>query len=137
MRALLSEMSWAQFYGWTIYSSLEPFGSKREDLRAGVVASVIANVNRDSQKRAKPFQPFEFFPEYVEARGAAILRSQPVRTTAEWGAHKSMFQAIAESESRAAALVEARDRKAQERRDARRAAVEARRTSPQSQSPSS
>lgn len=34
---------------------------KRFDLRAGVVATTIANVNRDPKKRARPYRPQDFF----------------------------------------------------------------------------
>jgi len=35
---------------------------QRKDQRFGVVASVIANVNRDSKKRSKPYTSKDFFP---------------------------------------------------------------------------
>ena len=34
----------------------------REDWRAGMVAAVIANVNRDSAKKRDPFKPADFMP---------------------------------------------------------------------------
>ena len=39
---------------------LEPFGEERADVRAGIVASVIANVNR--RKGAKAFTARDFMP---------------------------------------------------------------------------
>ena len=36
---------------------------RRADYRAALVASVLANVNRDPKKRAEPFTPFEFMPD--------------------------------------------------------------------------
>ena len=39
---------------------LEPWGSHYDDLRAGVVASMIGNVHRDHKKRAKPVGDLEF-----------------------------------------------------------------------------
>jgi len=41
---------------------LEPWGSHYDDLRAGVVASMLANVNRDPKKRADPFDSLDFIP---------------------------------------------------------------------------
>lgn len=32
------------------------------DFRAGMVVATIANVNRDSRKRHKPYEPADFFP---------------------------------------------------------------------------
>jgi len=63
---------------WMAFFELEPWGSEIEDYRFGVVASTIANVNRDPKKRSKPYEPTDFFPsreekieEYdLEANGA-------------------------------------------------------------------
>jgi hypothetical protein len=33
------------------------------DLRFGLVAAVIANVNRDPEKTPAPFQPVDFYPD--------------------------------------------------------------------------
>ena len=43
---------------WAIVYGLEPFGDERADLRSGVVASTIANVNRE--KKRKPYKPEDF-----------------------------------------------------------------------------
>lgn len=43
---------------WRAYYHLEPFGEERADLRSGIVASTIANVNRG--KDVKPFSPADF-----------------------------------------------------------------------------
>jgi len=42
------------------FYSIEPFGEQRADLRAAIVASVIANSNRG--KNQKPFKPEDFMP---------------------------------------------------------------------------
>jgi len=34
----------------------------RHDLRAGVLAAITANANRDPKKRRKPYAPSDFFP---------------------------------------------------------------------------
>ena len=44
------------------YERIEPFGEDRGDLRAGIVASTIANAHRSKGKRA--FKPSEFMPEF-------------------------------------------------------------------------
>lgn len=44
------------------YSRIEPWGEEREDFRAGIVASTIANVNRASN--SKPFTPRDFMPDF-------------------------------------------------------------------------
>ena len=44
------------------FAGIEPFGEERADVRAGIIASVIANVNRDAKKRSQPFAPSDFMP---------------------------------------------------------------------------
>jgi hypothetical protein len=52
----------AEFVGWQAYALLEPFGEERGDLRAGIVAATIANVNRG--KNTRPYRPREFMPTF-------------------------------------------------------------------------
>ena len=42
------------------YFTLEPFGD--DWLRTAVLASVIANANRDAKVRPEPFKPEDFMP---------------------------------------------------------------------------
>jgi hypothetical protein len=62
---LLGELSSSQLAEWLAYFQLEPFGEERDDLRMGIVASTIANVNR-SPKRKKPYEPRDFMPQFDE-----------------------------------------------------------------------
>lgn len=48
---------------WIAYSHVDPFGEERDDLRAGIIASVIANSNRNPKKRPRPFTPGDFMPK--------------------------------------------------------------------------
>ena len=50
-----------EFAEWQAYYELEPWGEERADLRAGIVASTIANVNRG---KGKSFKPGDFMPEF-------------------------------------------------------------------------
>jgi len=63
------------------YASLEPFGETRADLRAGIIASTVANAHRD--RKTKPMKPSDFMPKFdyrppseeeVAARVRAMLR---------------------------------------------------------------
>lgn len=54
-------MSARTFAEWQAYSSLEPFGSYVEFWRAGMIASMIANVNRTKSQKA--FTPEDFMPD--------------------------------------------------------------------------
>lgn len=46
------------------YAGLEPFGEERADLRAGIVASTVANAARDPKVQRDPFTPQEFMPKF-------------------------------------------------------------------------
>jgi Protein of unknown function (DUF4035) len=52
----------SDFYECMLYEQLEPFGGRRGDLQAGLIASTIANANRG--KTTKPFVPKDFMPEW-------------------------------------------------------------------------
>ena len=67
---LLARISSRELTEWMVYAQVEPFGEERGDLRAGIVASTIANVNRDAKKRRKPFEPEEFMPKFGKEEGA-------------------------------------------------------------------
>lgn len=61
---LLAELSARQFDEWIAFYSIEPWGEERADLRAGIVASTVANVNRNPKQRSKPYSPKDFMPVY-------------------------------------------------------------------------
>lgn len=50
------------------YYRIEPFGDERSDLRAGIVAATVANAHRDRKRRARPFEPREFLPQFRAER---------------------------------------------------------------------
>lgn len=51
-----------QFAEWMAFSTLEPWGQDRDDLRMGIVASTIANANRG--KNTKAYSPRDFIPSF-------------------------------------------------------------------------
>lgn len=53
-------MPYSEFVEWIAYSRIEPWGDERADWRAALVASVIAEVNRNRTKRKKPYAPKDF-----------------------------------------------------------------------------
>ena len=55
-------MSSRELSEWMAFFSLEPWGADIEDWRFAMLASVIANVNRDPKKRKKPYKPSDFMP---------------------------------------------------------------------------
>jgi len=48
---------------WMAYYTVEPFGENRADLRAGIISSTIANINRSKDRPA--YKPLDFMP-YAE-----------------------------------------------------------------------
>ncbi|MFD1556034.1 hypothetical protein ACFSHT_10415 [Paraburkholderia silviterrae] len=53
------------------FYELEPWGSHYDDLRAGTIASMIANVHRDTKVRDKPFTALEMTPWNEHSRTGA------------------------------------------------------------------
>ncbi len=64
---------------------IDPWGPERGDLAAGIVASTIANVNRDP-KRGEPFRPSDFMAfvdrEEVARRDQERMNAKIVATLA-------------------------------------------------------
>lgn len=66
---------------WMALYGIDPWGEQRADLRAGIVASTIANVNRDARRKPEPFEATDFMP-YRErktvplaAKAKSVLKS--------------------------------------------------------------
>jgi hypothetical protein len=58
-------MSSVEFAEWQAFQRLEgPLGPVRADWRAAVVASVVANANRDTRKHRKAYEPPDFIPKW-------------------------------------------------------------------------
>lgn len=55
-----------EFVEWQAYYMMEPWDETRADWRAGMLAAVIANVNRD--KKTPPRKPEEFMPGFEAAQ---------------------------------------------------------------------
>jgi len=51
---------------WVAFLNIDPQGEQRADLRAGIIASTIANVNRG--KNTKPFVAKDFMPDFSDVR---------------------------------------------------------------------
>lgn len=59
---LLDSISYEELLEWGEYEQREAFGERVANFRAGLLASVIANVNRDPKSRPEPYEPMEFMP---------------------------------------------------------------------------
>lgn len=53
-------MSGYEFCEWMQFYEIEPFDADYK--AAGIISSVIANVNRDASKKREPFIPKDFIP---------------------------------------------------------------------------
>lgn len=73
-----------EFLEWMVYESLEPFGDRRSDILAGIIAATIANVNRTStnQDSYSPddfminWEPKPIIPQTVEELESQFLLLQ-------------------------------------------------------------
>lgn len=54
------ELSYTELLDWMDYYCVEPFGERRADLRNALLCSLIANANRDPQKKKQPFDVKDF-----------------------------------------------------------------------------
>lgn len=52
---------------WIAYDQLCPFGEERADLRMGILASTIANVNKSRKRKA--YRPQDFMPKFRPESG--------------------------------------------------------------------
>lgn len=59
---MLREMRPSELSLWAAIWAIDPWDEQRADLRAGITASVIANVNRDPKRRRAPFNAVDFMP---------------------------------------------------------------------------
>lgn len=46
------------------FYSVEPFGEARADLRNAQLMALLANINRDAQRRPTAYTPREFLPDW-------------------------------------------------------------------------
>jgi len=61
VKELLERIDSHELTEWMAFSNLEPFGSKREDWRAGMIAAQVVNVQLRKGQRLR--KPDDFFPE--------------------------------------------------------------------------
>lgn len=63
-------MSSREFSEWQAFQRLEGMlGPARDDFRAGLIASVIANTSRDPKRHPKAYEPQEFIPDWPATAG--------------------------------------------------------------------
>ena len=60
---------------WFAFFRLEPFGTDMENHRTGVVASVVANANRNPKKKPEAYKPSDFFPKKKKRMTAKEIKT--------------------------------------------------------------
>lgn len=66
VKQLKKELDSKEFTDWKAYYQIEPFGTEQDYVQAGIISSVIANVNRS--KNSSPFKPYDFVPSSFKAQ---------------------------------------------------------------------
>lgn len=82
---LLRRMSSRELSEWMAFFRLEPWGAEIEDWRFGMLASVIANANRDPKKRRKPYEPQDFMPQRDKPPADDQSWEEQARILEMWG----------------------------------------------------
>ena len=86
LQELRAVLSYAEFQEWCLYYQVEPWGEDRSDLRAGIVASTIANyAGRQRADDAEPARPVDYMP-YLERPPADPVPVAPQLTNDELAA---------------------------------------------------
>ncbi len=86
---LLDRASSSELTDWQAYERMHgPLGPERGDLQAAIVASVVANVNRD-KKKGRAFKPADFMPKFAGNRPGARtpdeMRTKLLALTRQFG----------------------------------------------------
>ncbi|MGF6976355.1 hypothetical protein QFZ94_004805 [Paraburkholderia sp. JPY465] len=81
MRAISSE----EFTYWIEMYRREPWGERMADLRMGTLASLFANLHRDTKRKKEPFVPSDFAPwslepDREEATGPILLKDKAAQS---------------------------------------------------------
>jgi hypothetical protein len=87
LQELRAALSYAEFQEWCLYYQIEPWGEDRSDLRAGIVASTIANyAGRQRSDGAEPARPVDYMPylEQPPAEAPAIAQQLTDDELAAW-----------------------------------------------------
>jgi|LauGreDrversion4_2_1035121.scaffolds.fasta_scaffold1006655_2 hypothetical protein len=78
VRQLLENIDSIELTEWLAYDQIEPFGPQREDLRAGLICSTVANHSMSPPK--KPQRPSDymlFAGEAGERKSKPVLLADP------------------------------------------------------------
>lgn len=92
---MLARISSRLLSEWMAYAALEPFGEARADLRMGILASVIANTQRDPKKKREPWRPEDFMPRFaVDLTPTPAAASPTGEGDGGWQRNKAIMQML-------------------------------------------
>lgn len=83
--ALLASLSARQLAEWLAFAELEPFGPRREDQRAGVIAAAVANSRFGRKAGDTGKVPADFFP---------VLREDQAKPRQSWQSIQALLLAF-------------------------------------------
>lgn len=75
MGELLRTISSEEIAEWAAYSQIDPFGSLRGDMQAGIVASTMANIHA---KKGHRFTAADFMPKFGEPEMKNTMSPQEI-----------------------------------------------------------
>ena len=79
IQELRATLSYSEFQEWCLYYQVEPWGEDRADLRAGIVASTIANyAGKVRADGADPALPADFMPYLDRSEPEALADDRPL-----------------------------------------------------------
>ena len=87
---MLRGLTAKQLWEWEHFADIEPFDERRQDWRVASILSMLANVNRDSDKRPEPFTAEDFMLLFGDAR-------QKTKKSQTWQEQKRIFEVYAEA----------------------------------------
>ena len=88
-------MPYAEFIQWIARYQLSPFGDERADLRAGIVASTVANCH--ATRRSKAFEPADFMPKFEGSAKRGTERMSDAEMAAKFAAFAKRHNARAKA----------------------------------------
>ena len=77
VRQLETHIEASELQEWMAFFSIEPWGSVRDDYRAGVIAATLVNVN-GGKKGKKPAQADDFFNLYSKHSNRVQTNQQQI-----------------------------------------------------------
>ena len=76
--AMLAEMQPHHLGEWLALYKIDPWGEFRADLRMGIQAAVVANVNRDSKRKPDAYTPADFMPDFAPQKESLLGKAKAV-----------------------------------------------------------